>query len=629
MKQRYFLVAVLSILILAATSTLAMAEEDSAHLSGNWEVGVTGVDLEDNPARVNEYGTNRTDKDGVNLATEVNLEYINKGFMMELESDINGADDQQHALELDFNRIFKFDFETSKFNHWKDQDTLEHLGATMSGDIDGDQPRIFTNQTWAKGDKEQFAWEQSQDYFVTRKESEAGAELQLPALPNITFHAGVRIEEREGMEQSIALSKCSACHVEANPKEIDELTEEFTLGATGKFGLLTVEYEYLSRDFEERADLPTYTYWDSGKIRFGSTDRDQVLYMNEELEYNKTPDSEKDSHLLSARLDLPNNTVISGSYVNADIESAKEGEEGTYEFVGSDTLTSAFESFALKGATRIGGLRLSMYGSSYEIDGPDYTLYFPDRVDNVDWDHDGVMEADNNTYDNPADYESAESRDVTEFGIDAVYRVTRGTTLRLGYEYEDVEREHEELGETETSTYKLSLHSRLAKGLNARFSYTYQDIDDPFGADHATGIAQGHEDAIVDGTLSYLLTNDYKLSAPDFVNVDDDPLAEGNTVAAYYWNTVYPARGLAATDQPDEVQELKASTTWSPAANMSVTAYIRARFEENSDVKYEENTYVPGLTFWYAPNDKMNLVMAYNFNKQETENQMCVGWYHG
>jgi len=628
MKQRYFLVAVLSILILAATSTLAMAEEDSAHLSGNWEVGVTGVDLEDNPARVNEYGTYRSDTDGVNLATEVNLEYINKGFMMELESDINGADDQQHALELDFNRVFKFDFDTSKFNHWKDQDTLEHLGATMQGDIDGDQPRVFTNQTWAKGDKEQFAEEQAQDYLVTRKESKVDSELHLPCLPNITFHAGVRIEEREGMEQSIALSKCSACHIEANPKVIDELTEEFTLGATGKFGLLTVEYEYLSRDFEDRGELPTYAYWNSGKTRFGSTDPQQLLYINEELEYNKTPESEKDSHLLNARLDLPNNTVISCSYINADIESAKEGEEGTYTFVGSDTLTSSFESFALKGATRIGGLRLSMHGSSYEIDGPDYTLSFPDRVDNVDWDHDGITDDVNNTLAQEADYESAESRDVTEFGLDAIYRIARGTTLRLGYEYEEVEREEVELGETETSTYKVSLHSRLAKGLNARFSYTYQDIDDPFGGDDVTGIAQGHPDAIVDGTLSYLLTGDYKQALPDF-DTNSDPLADGNTAAVYYWNTVYPARGLDATDQPDEVQEAKISTTWSPAANMSLTAYLRTRFEENSKVKYEENTYVPGISFWYAPNSKMNLVMAYNFNKQETENQMCVGWYHG
>jgi hypothetical protein len=62
---------------------------------------------------------------------------------------------------------------------------------------------------------------------------------------------------------------------------------------------------------------------------------------------------------------------------------------------------------------------------------------------------------------------------------------------------------------------------------------------------------------------------------------------------------------------------------------MALSAYFRYRYEENDHVKYEEKTYVPGISFWYAPNEKVNLVMAYNFNKQETENQMCVGWYHG
>ncbi len=281
--------------------------------------------------------------------------------------------------------------------------------------------------------------------------------------------------------------------------------------------------------------------------------------------------------------------------------------------------------FALKGATRIGNLRLSAHGSTYDIDGPDYTLYFPGRVENVDWDHDGVPDRTNNTFEQVEHYESAESRDVTELGIDAVYRVLRGTTLRLGYNYEDIDRDEGELGETETHTYKVAVNSRVAKGLNTRFYYQYQDIDDPFHGEDAVGIAQGHPDAIVDGDLSYLLTADYKNA--DGTNTD--PLAVANTDGVYYWNTIYPSRGLDATNQPDEVHEAKISTTWSPAANMALSAYFRYRYEENDHVKYEERTYVPGVSFWYAPNEKVNLVMAYNFNKQKTENQMCVGWYHG
>ncbi len=62
---------------------------------------------------------------------------------------------------------------------------------------------------------------------------------------------------------------------------------------------------------------------------------------------------------------------------------------------------------------------------------------------------------------------------------------------------------------------------------------------------------------------------------------------------------------------------------------MAATLFARVRIEENDAVKYQQETYVPGVSFYYAPNNKMNLTMAYTFNKQETENQMCVGWYHG
>jgi hypothetical protein len=62
---------------------------------------------------------------------------------------------------------------------------------------------------------------------------------------------------------------------------------------------------------------------------------------------------------------------------------------------------------------------------------------------------------------------------------------------------------------------------------------------------------------------------------------------------------------------------------------MAATLFARVRIEENDDVSYEQQTYVPGVSLYYAPNGKLNLTMAYTFNKQETENQMCVGWYHG
>ena len=190
MKQSTWLLVLLSVLSLAIPPTLTFAEEDSAHLSGNWEVGVTGVDFDDSPARVNEYGTYRPEKDGINFANKINLDYVNKGLFLNVESDLNGPGDQQHALELDAYRIFKFETDFSVLDHWKDKETLGQLGATMRGDVGGGQPIVGTNLTISNGAdyatldeaQAQYYEEQSNDYLVTRKEWKNEADLQLPQL---------------------------------------------------------------------------------------------------------------------------------------------------------------------------------------------------------------------------------------------------------------------------------------------------------------------------------------------------------------------------------------------------------------------------------------------------------------
>ena len=613
MKHRHtWLLALLSILIVFGTANPTLAEEPQA--KGYVEIGVSGIDTSDNPARVNEYVHTRSEA-GLSFAPKLNLETFDENSSFDLGVDFNGPRDQKIDLGVDAGRILRFNFEHQAMEHWKDHDNLEHLGATFRGDTAGNQPRVTTDLTAGQlGTGEtleeantRYYQEMDNDYIVTRRESKADADLALPGLPNIVFHAGVRLETREGLEQAITTSKCSQCHVQANGKDIDETTRDLTFGVTGKFGRATLEYEYLNRQFSEDGDDAYYNYLTSGATRAGVADDAQLLYSGTQ-EYKTTPDSEKDSHLLKARYDISRDSSLSASYVNADVESAKTGEAGTYS-LDDDSLTTNFESFFLKGATRIGGLRLSLRGGSYEIEGPEYSVDFDKR--------DALTT--NNTFDNPADYESAESREVTEIGIDGVYRLAKGTTLRLGYEYEKVDRVEEELGETETNTIKASIKSRFNRYLSGRLSYQYQNIDDPFGADNATGIAQGIGDTsdLYPG-LAWLYVDDYR--------TEDGNPASG---AVYYWNSVYPARTLSATSEPESIHEAKFSSTWAPTATMAATIFARVRMEENDAVEYQQDTYVPGVTFYYAPNGKMNLTMAYTFNKQKTENRMCVGWYHG
>ncbi|MDD2557332.1 MAG: GSU2204 family CXXCH-containing (seleno)protein, partial [Desulfuromonas sp.] len=609
MKQsQLWLLALLSVLALMVTTSVAVAGADNARISGFWEMGMSGITTDKNAARVNEYGSVRND-DGIALAPKLNLDLQVDKFLLEVESETKGPRDQMHELRIDAGRIFRLDSELNILEHRKDHETLSQMGATGRNDIGGSQPSVTTDKIYADlikatGDPNvsiggaqmntydpAAAWDQevSNNYIVTRREWKNEAELVIPQLSNITFKAGSRIETREGMEQAIGLSKCDGCHVSAAGKKIDERTEEFTFGATGKFGILTADYEYMNRSFNEDANAPTRFY----DVMQNGSAAHQMLYGGDNFEFGRTPDSEKESHMLKARVDLPRDTSISASYVKSDIESSKSSTQGDYFLQGSNKLKSEYESFAAKLATKLGkSATFSLRGKYYEIDADSNSIYYPAReaantvkfINNL-----GVTDS----------YSSSAAREVSEFGADMMFRLAKSTTLRLGYEYEEIDRDDKELGRTETHTLKGALKTRINKTLSARVSYKYQSIDDPLPGAHV-GIAQlrGTPDGFGSGLMTLPTIQD----------------TSGNTL---YWNDVYPARDLSSTSLPEDVHEAKFSSTWAPSANMAATIYARLRYEENDSVKYEQTTIVPGATFWYAPTSKLNLTMAYNFSKQD------------
>ena len=280
-------------------------------------------------------------------------------------------------------------------------------------------------------------------------------------------------------------------------KKIDESTEDYTFGATGKFGPVTVDYEYLKRTFSEDGATPVRYYEDATNPTAYN-----LLYENGDYAYARTPDSDKDSHKLKARVDLPQNTSVTASYVKSDVESSKSATQGEYELLQGNDLKTEYESFGGKIATKIGDFRLSMHGSRYTIDADGNTIYYPAR--------EGASAAAAWPGDATDEYHSAEEREVNEIGFDIVYRLARGTTLRFGYDYEDVDRDEEELGETETNTFKIALKSRINKEFSGNISYTYQDIDEPMAGAHV-GIAQGDgiQDITGDPNLWYYNTSDF------------------------------------------------------------------------------------------------------------------------
>ncbi|MFO7830543.1 MAG: GSU2204 family outer membrane beta-barrel protein, partial [Desulfuromonadaceae bacterium] len=82
--SQLWLLALLSVLTFMTASSV-IAAEDAGRVSGSWELGMSGVSIDDNAARVNEYTSVRND-DGVALAPKLDLEFKNGGFLLEAKS---------------------------------------------------------------------------------------------------------------------------------------------------------------------------------------------------------------------------------------------------------------------------------------------------------------------------------------------------------------------------------------------------------------------------------------------------------------------------------------------------------------------------------------------------------------
>jgi len=598
MKQKYAWLLIAALLAVL-TPTAVFAEE--AGLTGSVEVGAAGMSVTDEVNKVNEYNSTRDDN-GLNPYMRTNFSGGDKDIHVGVDAEIMGDDAQSVDLDLDAKRIFRMDGSYQEFNHWLSHDQLNYMDATMKSQkqtftpIGGSAPNPANDAGSANPSVLAQDLVADEDFLIIHKELELEGKVVIPSMPNVTLKTGFRQEEREGTEQEFSMSHCSACHIEGNAKDIDETTTDITLGAIGRFGMLTVDYEFMTRDFDDDSDGMTNVYLVGGKPDQDLTaaskfQGDRLLFdeTNGYVPFSQTPDSEKDSHTLKGRYDLSNDTVLSAGYIYADIESNKKDDVGVT--LSKSTLETEYDSYSMRASTRFNNLRLTGFGRHEEIDASDSTLTF--------------------TYANGADvplsvdratYESEESREITTFGGNAVYRINSGTSVRLGYEFEDIDREMDEAMDTETHTIKASVRYRPNSKFNTRASYMYQDIDDQFMHKH------GNKGPIEE----------------DFVYVP-------KVTNRWYEEYFYAQREAEASSLPEEVHELKATATWSPSSEYSVTAYARYRMEEN-DLNfntYEQDTFSPGVNVWWAPANNLNMTMAYNFNKQETENQMCVGWYHG
>ena len=632
---------------------LSAAADGDKPFSAALETGAAAITTKDDVKKVNEYSSLRS-TNGTNPYGKADLNVHQGGVVFDGTSRFMDSVDQDHNAGLDVKRVLKTDFSYSVLQHWLDHDKLQYLDAAVPpptsytgnaanplpltpnnvpafwynpkpgtttpayGGSSSTAPAGYTAQQIGRASVFGEDLTPNAVFSIKRTEWTSKSDLTIPQLPNLTFHFTYRNEDRNGMKQSISMSKCTSCHITGQGKNINENTRDLTAGVTGRFGLLTLDYSFLNREFRENAAAPT-RYYDpalSPGTAFPANyytapqafdNRLLYDYRNGPLRYDETPNSTKNSHVAKAKVDLPSNTTIMASYVKASVDSNKTGEPGTFSFNGANQvkLTSNYDAYGGKVTTTFGrNLTVTLRGRAEKLRDDNVTLMF-DTLPLAALPSTGYGTVPNQFTPTtasltPTRYSSL-SRDTITAGLDAVYRVAPRTTLRLGYDYQLIDRHLAEFGTTATHTVKASLNSRPTRTLSARAAVTYKVIDSPYHNPNAA------------------LTN---ITSNTATTVGGGPT---------YGTALYDQRTADLTNQPDRVIDGAISTTWTPSSRYSITALYRLKAEENhlSSSSWSQTTHGPGLTVWYAPSNRVNMTLSYNYLNQHSGTAFCQGWYDG
>ena len=562
------LLAVLFFLGFFAFQVWAEGDEES-EFDAQAETGFYYTDYNGYPGKVGEYEV--LDHGSAGPYVDFSATGIDKNFYLDLGGSYYEDNEYEYRFNADYRRILIQDFSYNSFQHWLDHDPLENLGAHWAGAGSGGGPTVSHEDL-----------EVGKDYIIKRSEEKSDTVLNLPFLQGAQINFNYRRQTREGHQQALTISHCSGCHVTSKGREVDEETEDFKVGVTKKFDWLTLVYNYFHRAFQEDGATHTNDYDYAGDLN-PTTHPPRIQYHNETLAYNLVPDSKKDLHLVKIMAKLPQNTTFFGSYTHSNVENCNNHSDVPTEDsreMDSDTVTARLTNNSL-----FPGLNLGLKFRYMSLDNDDVDV----DVDYTTWPSD---------VDPDFTRESAMSRDVTTIGLDSSYRLTRKTSLKFGYEWDQIDRDNYEVGDsgettTQENTVKIGVTSRLHRKLKAKISYKWQHIDNPFNN----------------------------------LNAACEP---ANDETGVLYSDRQDTRTATLSNQPTGVNEIKADLTWSIKPNLSLTANYRYTDKENDDTAdWQQESHMPSLNLWYAPTAKLSFNLAYVYDWTKTQSLACIPVFDG
>ena len=556
-------------------------------------------------------------------------------------------DEKEWAADADFGRIFKIEYGYNSFIHRLQHDRLYADEPRVPKAIppNGVSGLVAMNPFWRTdpdelhlGGAQMVAADDldaGRDYQIIRREQEISAKLQLPMFPYITLKASAKEEREFGWRQhTLMTGKCTPCHIVGTGRRINQYTRDFTVGATVKYGIITVDYSHLWRHFDNEAGNPTiqfdYVMAPEAETKFFSA---RLLYDSqydwhewfenhnfvptniERRPYAEIPDIDKHTDKIKVRVDLPYRTTLYSSFVYSNVENS---------YVDKDYDTTVF---ALRLSTSpIKRLKVSLSGKYYTIDNDDV------KVDLSKWSNDEKFDSiyakfalgDPNAVLTAADFnyirKSNMDRDVWEGGIDLRYTFSR-YYIRAGYKYIYIDRDNEvwkdyirddlkalyderflEDDTTKIHKVKLTLGGHPINTLNFRLTYRYEHQQDEFMNRNGVGFSD-----------NFVLLNVYGMPG-------------GVPYYAIFKNRF---RKYDGSNVPTDVHDIKLTADWTPFTKLITSVNLEYKYQENDNSDWEADTYIAGINFLITPVEKLAINLGANYEYTTYEARMCADLFGG
>jgi hypothetical protein len=189
--------------------------------------------------------------------------------------------------------------------------------------------------------------------------------------------------------------------------------------------------------------------------------------------------------------------------------------------------------------------------------------------------------------------------------------LARFTTVRAGYEFSQVKRDHYEVERTERNRVFASFSTRrMGKGSHhwsGRLRYVLENTRDPFAYRQAA--------------LSPVMQPFASPGSPS-----PSPLG------GLQYFTMYAARQAHLTNVPNWSHAVEPSWTWMPSDRVSLSMHYRFRTEKNDTLNFSDwdrDSHMTGAELWIAPQSKLNFTFAYAFQNERSRSLFVLPAFDG